>query len=83
MKKELELNLRGTFNDATESLRSAPNRDAAIKWRGVCLGFLNALTCMEEELAADKAKEYRALRESITPRLAAATKEAIKKFGIL
>ena len=38
---------------------------------------------MEEELAADKAKEYRALRESITPRLAAATKEAIKKFGIL
>lgn len=83
MKKELELNLRGTFKDATESLRSAPNRDAAIKWRGVCLGFLNALTCMEEELAADKAKEYRALRESITPHLAAASKEASKKFGHL
>ena len=83
MKKELELNLRGTFTNATEVLRTAPTRDEAIKWRSVCLGFLNALTCMEEELAADKAKEYRALRESITPRLAAATKEAIKKFGIL
>lgn len=83
MKKELELNLRGTFTTATESLRSAPNRDVAIKWRGVCLGFLNALTCMEEELAADKAKEYRALRESITPHLAAASKEASKKFGHL
>ena len=83
MKKELELNLRGIFTTATESLRSAPNRDAAIKWGAVCLGFLNALTCMEEELAADKAKEYRALRESITPHLAAASKEASKKFGHL